>query len=90
MLTRKYDRVESQVLIFLTVLSLKCGNSDLRARLADVKCENNLAYRNRCLNARSATASKKNTRPLKVKRNIQVSKFAVISLKGKEPWLRKL
>lgn len=82
-LTRKYDRVDSHVLIFLTVLSLKCGSSDLRARLADVKCENNFAYRNLCLNARSATASKKNTKPLSANRNIQVRKFVVISLKVK-------
>lgn len=39
----RYDLTDNQVFIFLTLLSRKCGSSDFLARLADVKCANNLA-----------------------------------------------
>lgn len=64
----KYERTDSQVFIFLTLFKRKCGNSDFRARLDDVKCENNLAYNKRCLNVRSATDKRKNTIADKIKR----------------------
>jgi hypothetical protein len=40
-------------------LRRKCGSSDLRARRNEVRCENSVAYKKRCLNVRSATASRK-------------------------------
>lgn len=42
-----------------TLFRRKCGSSDLRARRNEVRCENSLAYKKRCLNVRSATASRK-------------------------------
>lgn len=35
--TFKYDLTESQVLIFLTLFSLKCGSSDFRALRKEVR-----------------------------------------------------
>lgn len=54
-----------------TLFRRKCGNSDFRARLDDVKCENNFAYKNRCLNVRSATANKKKNKNVKQNRRIK-------------------
>lgn len=45
-LTFKYERTLSHVLMFRTLFKRKCGNSDFRARLDDVKCENSFAYKN--------------------------------------------
>lgn len=45
-----------------TLFNRKCGSSDFLARRDDVKCEKSLAYKNRCLNVRSATASRKKNR----------------------------
>lgn len=57
--TLRYERTDSQVLMLRTLFRRKCGSSDLRARRNDVRCEKSLAYKKRCLNVRSATASKK-------------------------------
>lgn len=60
--TLRYERTLNQVLIFRTLFNRKCGNSDFLARRDDVKCEKSLAYENRCLNVRSATANRKKNR----------------------------
>ena len=52
-----------------TLFNRKCGNSDFRARRDDVKCEKSFAYKNLCLNVRSATANKKKNRNANEKRN---------------------
>lgn len=77
----RYDLTDNHVLIFLTLFNRKCGNSDLRALLDDVKCENNLAYKNLCLNVRSATASKKKNKQARVPRSIRAMIMTVLSLK---------
>lgn len=70
-LTLRYDRTLSHVLMLRTLFNRKWGNSDFRARRDDVKCENNFAYRKRCLKVRSATASKKKKRKAKQKRKMK-------------------
>lgn len=67
-----------------TLFKRKCGKSDLRARLDDVKWENNFAYNSLCLYVRSATASKKNRQHDNINRsNIEIS-TTVRSLKREE------
>lgn len=78
----KYDLTDNQVFIFLTLLRRKCGNSDFLARRADVKCANNFAYRNRCLNVLSATANKKKKALANTQRCILAIKITVRSLKN--------
>jgi len=43
----RYERTESHVLILRTLLSRKCGSSDLLARRDEVKWQKYLAYKNR-------------------------------------------
>lgn len=64
--------MDSQVLIFRTLFSLKWGNFDFLALLKDVKCEKNFAYKNRCLYVRSATVSRKKNMSDKQNRSIKV------------------
>lgn len=45
----KYDLAASHILMLSTLFNRKCGNSDFIARLDDVKCEKNFAYKNLCL-----------------------------------------
>lgn len=80
----KYDRTDSHVLMFRTLFNLKCGNSDLRARLDDVRCEKSLAYRNLCLNVRSATANKKKNRQASEQRSIRPMIIIVRSLQTED------
>lgn len=55
--------------MFRTLFKRKCGNSDFLARRDDVRCEKSFAYKNRCLNVRSATANKKKNRNANEKRS---------------------
>jgi len=64
--------MESQVLIFRTLFSLKCGNLDFLALLNDVRCEKNFAYKNLCLYVRSATVNRKKNMSDKQNRSIKV------------------
>lgn len=78
--TFKYDLTLSHVLIFLTLLRRKCGNSDFLARLDDVKCENSLAYNNLCLNVRSATPRRKNNKQERINLSNERITSTVLSL----------
>ena len=79
-LTLRYERTESHVLMLRTLLRRKCGKSELRARLDDVKWANSLAYRNRCLNVRSATASRNKKPAAMAKRSTAAVTTIIFSL----------
>lgn len=65
----RYDRTLNHVLILRTLFKRKCGSSDFLARRDDVRCEKSFAYKNLCLNVRSATANKKKNRNANEKRS---------------------
>lgn len=72
--------MESHVLMFRTLFSLKWGNFDFLARLKEVRCEKNFAYKNRCLYVRSATVKRKKNIKDKQNRSIKVVSTTYLSL----------
>lgn len=78
--TLRYDLTESQVLMLRTLLSRKCGRSEFRALRDEVKWEKSLAYKNRCLNVRSATARRNRKNAAMAKRSIAAVTTITFSL----------